>query len=251
MKDFVLVSPEMTTFVGMGEIPAVPLPQDPVVFIFDGFGEAGSCTVAVREKLDLSGLAGAPLIFVVARDACRRIFATELYESQVWHLPNVLRALAVTLIDCEDQGEARMTLRLARSIELLCQFHAALKEGSLIPVAADHKLGEMDTARIALARRIIDQRWQEKLTVPELARQAGVNRDKLMRGFRELYGSTVAEALAERRLNEARSLLLSSDLPVASVAYRCSYLNNASFTRAFTRRFGVAPTELRRTGVAA
>ena len=52
-------------------------------------------------------------------------------------------------------------------------------------------------------------------------------------------------------LAEARRMLLATDLPVASVAYRCSYQNNAAFTRAFNRRFGVPPTALRRTGAAA
>lgn len=251
MKHAVLVSPEMTTLIGTGPIPDTPLPDNPVVFTFDGFGEGASCTIGYRDAFDLSGLVSTPLVFIVSREACRRIFAIAPDGARTWHLPNALRALALSIIDCEADGEACATLRLARSIELLCQVHAALEAGMLVGVAAEHRLSEMDIARIALARRILDQRWQEKLTVPELARQAGINRDKLMRGFRELYGATVAEILAERRLCEAHSLLLSSDLPVASVAYRCSYRNNASFSRAFSRRFGVAPSALRRMGAAA
>lgn len=46
-------------------------------------------------------------------------------------------------------------------------------------------------------------------------------------------------------------LLIETDLPVATIGYRCSYLNNAAFSRAFTRRFGVAPTALRRSVLAA
>jgi len=84
-----------------------------------------------------------------------------------------------------------------------------------------------------------------------LAREVGVNRDKLVRKFRELYGETIHDALSERRLREARTMLLSSDLPVSSVAHQCSYLSNASFSRAFSRRFGLAPTALRHGGVAA
>lgn len=251
MKQAVLVSPEMTTLIGRGELPQAPLPPEPVVFAFAGVGQGVACTVAYRDRLDLAGLTENPLVFVVSREACRRIFAIVPDGDCTWHLPNALCVLALSIIDPEADGEAGMTLRLARSIELLCQFHAALEAGSLVPVTAEHRLSEMDVARIAVARRIVDQRWQEKLTLPELARLAGINRDKLMRGFRELFGATVAEILAERRLCEAHRLLLGSDLPVASVAYRCSYRNNASFTRAFSRRFGVAPTALRRMGAAA
>ena len=251
MKDAVLVSHEMTTLVGSGTVPDAALPDHAVVFSFSGFADGASATLSYRPDADLADLSGAPLILVVAREACQRIFATEPAGAQTWHLPNGLRSLALSLIDCEAEGEARTTLRLARSIELLCQVHAALRDQTLVAMEGDCSLSEMDIARIAQARRIIDQRWQEKLTVPVLAQHVGVNRDKLMRGFRQLYGATIAEILAERRLSEARNLLLGSDLPVASVAYRCSYLNNASFTRAFTRRFGLAPTEMRRIGVAA
>ncbi len=52
-------------------------------------------------------------------------------------------------------------------------------------------------------------------------------------------------------MRQARQMLAASDLPVASIGYRCGYLNNAAFTRAFSRRFGMAPTAMRRVGVAA
>ena len=64
-------------------------------------------------------------------------------------------------------------------------------------------------------------------------------------------GSTVADAITDRRLQGAHRLLLATDLPVSSIGYRCGYSNNASFTRAFSRRFGMAPTRLRAIEAAA
>ena len=69
---------------------------------------------------------------------------------------------------------------------------------------------------------------------------------KLTQGFREMYKCTVAEAVSERRLSHARMLLTLSDLPISSIGYRCGYQSNASFTRAFARRFGMTPTDMRR-----
>ena len=40
-------------------------------------------------------------------------------------------------------------------------------------------------------------------------------------------------------------MLLTTDLPVSSIGYVSGYLNNASFTRAFGRRFGHTPTDVR------
>jgi AraC family transcriptional activator of pyochelin receptor len=46
-------------------------------------------------------------------------------------------------------------------------------------------------------------------------------------------------------------MLLATDLPVSSVGYACGYLSNASFTRAFSRRYGVVPSRLRAEEMAA
>jgi AraC family transcriptional activator of pyochelin receptor len=101
------------------------------------------------------------------------------------------------------------------------------------------------------ARRLIDEHWSEKLTLGQIARRCGLNRTKLTRGFRELYRCSVTEALAEKRLGEARRQLVATDLPVGIIGYRSGYTNNASFTRAFGRRFGVSPTDFRATRIAA
>ncbi|MGN6498029.1 MAG: helix-turn-helix transcriptional regulator [Tsuneonella sp.] len=251
MKQAVIVSHEMTTLVGEGAAPPFAHPAQPVLFAFAGLSDSATPLITYRDHCDLSSLEAAPLVFVVERAACVRLFAHKLIGEHSWHLPSALRALALSIIDCDAPGEARTTLQLARSIELLCQVHAALAEETLVPSCGERALSEHDVARIAAARRAIDQRWHEKLTIADLARVAGINRDKLVRGFRDLYGTTIAEVLSEHRLGEARRMLLASDLPVATVAYRCSYLNNASFTRAFARRFGVAPSALRRAGASA
>lgn len=251
MKQIVSVSEEMLTLVGAGAIPSLACPDEPVVFHFASLGTGGSPRLHFRKDCDLDGLESAPLVFIVSRAACARLFVHRPTEAHSWHLPAKLVTLAQSVIDCEAHVEARSTLQLARSIELLCQIHAALAEGHLVSTEGESSLTERDVARIASARRLVDQRWAEKLTIAELSRAAGVNRDKLARGFRDLYGATISEILSERRLSEARSMLLASDLPVATVAYRCSYLNNAAFTRAFARRFGVPPSEFRRARIAA
>ena len=91
----------------------------------------------------------------------------------------------------------------------------------------------------------------ETATLDGISRACGLNRAKLTRGFRDLFGCTIAQALAERRLSHARRMLLSTDKPVSSIGYENGYLNNASFARAFGRRFGVSPSDYRARQVAA
>lgn len=248
-KHPVIVSHEMTTYVGQGGCDRRLLPPDALILGFGGVQEPVVSTLGFRD-LD-HGVQDHLLVFAVSRGACRRLFGELPDPDARWYLPSDLRALGQSIVAPDSDGPAADTLRLARSIELLCQFFTALAAGRLVTVDGQPSLSESDIARIAAARRIVDERWHEKLTLDDIARSCGINRDKLTRGFRELYHCTVAEALSERRLRQARQMLAASDLPVASIGYRCGYLNNASFTRAFSRRFGMAPTAMRRVGVAA
>ncbi|KTE41120.1 hypothetical protein ATE62_06925 [Sphingopyxis sp. HIX] len=239
----------MTTYVGEGGCDRRLLPPDALILGFGGIQEPVVSTLSFR---DLESAAGEHLlVFAVSRGACRRLFGELPDPDARWYLPSDLRALGQSILAPDSDAPAVDTLRLARSIELLCQFFAALRAGRMVTVDGQPSLCESDIARIAAARRIVDERWHEKLTLDDIAKSCGINRDKLTRGFRELYHCTVAEALSERRLRQARQMLAASDLPVASIGYRCGYLNNASFTRAFSRRFGMAPTAMRRVGVAA
>ena len=148
-------------------------------------------------------------------------------------------------------AEARTPYRLAKSIELLCEAVRLHGERALIPFTADGVLSLADSRRLIAARQMIDDRWNEKLTLDAIARACGLNRAKLTRGFKEMFDCTIAEALAARRLLEASRLLLTTDLPVSSVGYESGYLNNASFSRAFGRHFGRSPSHYRAYGLAA
>ncbi|HZG33827.1 MAG TPA: AraC family transcriptional regulator [Sphingopyxis sp.] len=248
-KHVVIVSREMTSFVGGGRCDATRVPPDALLLGFGGVQEPVVSTLTPHEFG--AGAEEHLLVFAVTRTACVRLFGELPDPAARWYLPSDLRALGQSIVAPDSEPAAADMLRLARSIELLCQFFAALRAGRMVPVDAQPSLSESDVARVAAARRIVDERWHEKLTIDDIARSCGLNRDKLTRGFRELYSCTVAEALSERRLRQARELLAASDLPVASIGYRCGYLNNASFTRAFSRRFGMAPTAMRRVGIAA
>lgn len=252
MPSIIEVSPEMLTVLGAAAFPADRLPPESVAIAFSGLAPGRIPTVEYVGSPVAAGIPDADLVFYVARSACERLFATRPDRAMTWHLPCGLAAIARSIVDCEGDCAARDTLRLARSIELLCQFHAAYAQGlTLLPAEPSGSLTEMDVARVAAARRTIDRHWNRKLTIPALAKSCGLNRDKLTRGFVQIYGLTISQALSERRLEEARRMLIDSDLPVATIGYRCSYLNNAAFSRAFSRRFGVAPTAMRRIEMAA
>ncbi|WP_148274844.1 AraC family transcriptional regulator [Novosphingobium sp. PP1Y] len=251
-KQRIEVSAEMLSFVGPGAVPGGIWPEKSVIFAFEGLqSEKLPLLRFCAEGRGRGELAQAELVLVVQRVACQRIFGHLPDRATTWHVPSDLRMIGLAIVECEASPSARPTLQLARSIELLCRIFAASEEGQLIPAQANSALSELETARIVAARRMVDERWQEKLTLEGIARACCLNRDKLTRGFRALYDCSVADRLAENRLTGARRLLLATDLAVSEIAYRCGYLNNASFARAFSRRFGSAPSQIRQGKIAA
>ena len=247
------VSPEMLTLVGMGVPEEHRWPTSPVAFEFDFASPA-----TVRFHADPAQCIDADtqqvrVIFIVARAACDRLLGQSLNitDGDTFLLPVEMRAMAQAIRDCALTEAMAVPYRLAKSIELLCEMMNAHGAGELAPGCGSATLSQLDLHRIAAARQLIDEQWHEKLTLCQIARRCGLNRTTLSRGFRELYQCTVAQALAERRLGEARRQLISTDLPVSQIGYRSGYLNNAAFTRAFGRRFGQSPTDFRACGVAA
>ncbi len=239
MREFVEVSPEMTLLLGDGPVVDVPLPANPLVLAFDV--ESATPTVALVTH---DGQLPYGLLLIIDHVAFERVGGAS-DDDGAFHLPSDSRAIVLAIRDCTLSGETLKVYRLGKSIELLCETIRIQTSGDLVPLAGESALSLEDTRRIAAARRMIDERWHEKLTLDKIARACGVNRAKLTRGFRDMFNCTIAEALAERRLIQASVMLRTTDLPVSSIGYENGYLNNASFARAFNRRFGVSPSDFR------
>jgi AraC family transcriptional activator of pyochelin receptor len=249
-RELIQVSPEMITLIGQGAIASALWPDQPVAFSFQVADL--SATVAFHGPAEAAALAkvDAPLMLIVARSACLRIFGNVPQEG-VFHTPPEPRAIAGAILQCRLPEPARTTLRLAKSIELLCETFQLFAEDALIATSRDAQLSYGDCQRIRAARRLVETRWNEKLTLESIAAACGLNRSKLARGFRDLFDNSVAGLLSEQRLSAAQQMLVTTELPISSIGYRCGYGTNAAFTRAFSRRYGVAPSGYRAASLAA
>ncbi|MDF7775791.1 AraC family transcriptional regulator [Sphingomonas sp. AOB5] len=251
--DRIPVSPEMVIHVGTGLLGETAWPAQSSAFVFD-FSTTSFSHHSRPSAAQLDRDAGqARLILVVARTAITRLLGSKLdmRDGERFHVPASLRAIVFAIRDCQFPEGARLPYRGAKSIEAVCEILRLHDEDELVPFGAAGSLSLADSQRLMVARRFIEDKWAEKITLDTIARACGLNRAKLTRGFRDLFSCSVADAIAEQRLGEAKQMLLVTDLPVSSIGYRCGYLNNASFARAFSRHYGVAPTQYRATRLAA
>ena len=153
--------------------------------------------------------------------------------------------LAASIPDFPMAGRVGEVYRIAKCRELFCISVYHYLAGELLPVSSESCSAE-DSRRLFEAQRLIATRFSEKLTLSSIGRACGLNRTKLTSGFRELFNRTVAAALSEARLKWAAEELRSGGLSVSQIAYASGYLSHASFTRAFSKRYGVAPKDWRK-----
>ena len=248
---WVAVSDELTIIVGQGSAPDAVAPKEPVAFLF-ALKPDGQAVVQVDGPEEEGGQDSYDVRLLLTVSAFRRLGGVVVKLGDgAFHLPFELRAMLLALQGCDLVGGRGFYYSSAKAVELICEVMRLLEGGCLVPIAADGTLSMADSRRVLAARRMIEERCHEALTLEQIGRACGLNRAKLSRGFRSMFDCTVAEAIAARRLLQASRLLRTTDLPVSSIAYQSGYQNNASFARAFGRYFGVPPTSYRSCGLAA
>ena len=85
----------------------------------------------------------------------------------------------------------------------------------------------------------------DKLTLRELALLIGVSSRRLSHTIKVTEGVSLQRWVAERRLAEARRLLIKTDLPIGDVGQRSGFGSAAAFATAFRSAVGCAPSAFR------
>lgn len=125
--------------------------------------------------------------------------------------------------------------------EMLLRFYArCLARHARWPVAA---LGR-ESGPVALARQIVEERFDEDLSLAELSRLTGLPRHHLIRAFRAQSGLTPHAYLIDVRVRRARERLRRGEAP-GDVAAATGFCDQAHLTRAFKARHGVTPGAFR------
>ena len=125
---------------------------------------------------------------------------------------------------------------LAHEVEVLC-----------CPPRTNTTLQSDDLAKLQAARTVMMERISAPPTIPELAREVGLNEKKIKRGFKELYGTTVYGFLRDYRMKQAKLMFDRDQKSVTDVACAVGYSNVSHFGVIFRHHHGVRPGEYLRS----
>lgn len=100
--------------------------------------------------------------------------------------------------------------------------------------------------RVARVVRHLHGHYTERIELESLAERFFVSRHHLAREFRRHTGTTVISYVNDLRVDQARRLLIESEVPIARIAEDVGFTTVTHFNRVFRERTGTTPRQVRR-----
>lgn len=111
---------------------------------------------------------------------------------------------------------------------------------------AGHLGHDRDRAvKVEKMARFIGEHALEDISADKVARAAGLHPNYAMSLFKRAVGLTIKQAITRHRLDMAQSMLIATDLSVATIAFDCGFNSLSSFYAAFAQRFRQSPAAFR------
>ena len=103
-----------------------------------------------------------------------------------------------------------------------------------------------DYQRLTPALEHALKQCRKTVSVPAMAKRAGLSTSQLQREFRRLFRMSPSEYVMRLRLQLARRQLTESNDAVGTIAQACGFYDQSHFTRAFKKYTGLTPLAYRR-----
>ena len=132
------------------------------------------------------------------------------------------------------------------SASLMDQLHRALPWNLLD--SEDYSVIKQRANRIMAITDYIDQNFQRKLLLGEIARREGLSLTYLSHFFKEALGMSFQEYLNQKRFEYACRLLFTTDRRILDISLNSGFSDVRYFNQAFLEQYGCTPKEYRKGG---
>ncbi len=156
------------------------------------------------------------------------------------HLNPLVKTLLEQLYQCPFAGSTRKRFFEGCALQLI-MLQLKTLESWETKKSVTVKIDPVAQKRLQRIRELLDNRLGDPPSLSELAKEAAMSAPKLNQCFRYLYGTTVFEYLRRQRFNQAKTML-EQGLSVTETSLAVGYESLASFSLAFKKRFGHAPS---------
>ncbi len=153
-----------------------------------------------------------------------------------------LVAAAEPLLENSSKASSLFVDQLGTTIGIYLIEHYAAADR----VAAAARQAQLSRAQLMTACEMLTGDVGEDLSIAAVARACGLSRGYFIRGFKEATGKTPHQWVLSQRVEQARGMLIGSDMSLADIALACGFADQSHFTRMFSRVTGLPPGNWRR-----
>jgi AraC-like DNA-binding protein len=106
-----------------------------------------------------------------------------------------------------------------------------------------------DEDAFSRARRILEQHFEQKISIHSLATEVGCSLTTLERIFKTKIGITPMRYRIEKKIEKAAFLLVNTSISLKEIAYQLGYCHQFHFSQEFCRIMGCSPRQYRKERV--
>lgn len=94
-------------------------------------------------------------------------------------------------------------------------------------------------------KQIIEANLFSQMTIEELAQKHNLSLSSFKREFSKIYHDTPANYIKAKKMEKATELLQFSNQRITEIAFDCGFNDLANFTKSFTSKYSLSPTNYR------
>jgi len=99
--------------------------------------------------------------------------------------------------------------------------------------------------RLHRAKDYLDAAIDTPVSLADTANVACLSPHHFLRTFKKVFGETPHQYLGRKRMERAKALVLTSDMPITQICYELGFESLGSFSWLFRRSYGASPRQMR------
>ncbi len=143
-------------------------------------------------------------------------------------------------------SKEELLIRIEKLIDLRRQLQQRFKNSSELVRVMETKVPDPEEVFLQKLIGIVEVHLaDEHFGMPELCRKSHMSRSQLFRKLKALTGKPATRFIRSIRLEKAKLLLETTEMPIGEVSFATGFPDPAYFSRIFHKEFGISPSEVR------
>ena len=197
-------------------------------------GIAHSITSYPDDPSDIWTLSAADVVFCEQPPGKLVAACTQANENE-----SFIRQMMMRIQEFSHRGD----IPVQEACNHLCAALIVLFRQMLLQSSASYEIVEPSLADRVLT--YIDQNYEKRIELEHLEKVFYVSASHISREFRSKFKISPINYLIDKRLSEAKWLLINTQEPIQNIALKTGYDNVYYFAKLFTNKLGLSPTNYR------